>query len=414
MIFKGGIGLRKTTLFIGALAGMILNGAVVFAQETPNKEETARTLYNEGMNIAEGGDCKRAVDWFMRSMDVLPNKGSLYNLAICYNKLGQYQQAMGALLQLVREFDADLRDDMKASARAEMKALKEKFAWVTIKTDHVGADVLVEEQSQGKTPLDTAIPLEKEKLTIVVSLKGYAPWVKRVDFTSGGEETFDVKLVPEDGQLTLVTAMDGATVIVDEQTVGVTPLPSPIDLPPGEHSVQLTHSTIEPIEQFATVKSGELTTLVIDKWTLAAKKSEKRGDARKQKKRTFLFVFSSEAPFKQRLFSLGGIATAGVGVASIIGGIATGAMALGMDKDLSKKCPENECSEGVDYASDEKKMNNLGAASTALLTVGGVMTAAGVTLVVLSYKLDFSESEQVGFVPVLSPALVGASLRYSF
>ena len=414
MISKGGIGLR-TTLFTGALAGMMLHGSVAFAQEAPRKdhEQEARALYNDGMDLAKRGDCKSAVGRFQRSMRSLPNKGSLYNLAICYNKLGRYRQAMSALLQLVQEFDADLRADMRASAKAEMKALKKRFAWVTIKTGQAGADVLVDGQSQGKTPLDAAIPLEKKPQTIAVSLKGYKTWVKEVDYTSGGEETFVVSLAPADGRLTL-SGMDGLAVTIDGQSVGVTPLPSPIDLPPGEHRVLVTHSSIEPIEQVARVESGELIMLVVDKGKMVRKTDGKEPDSPA--------AAASETLSGQRLFRWGGIAAAGVGAAGIIGGVIAGSMAIGLDKDLSGKCPDNECPEDVDYTSDEQKMNSLGTASTALITAGGVIAAAGVTLMVLSYKLDFAEGEQVGFLegeqvgflPALSPDSMGAALRYSF
>ena len=404
--------MRIKTLYVWVVASMMLHGAFVIAQERSDKEKEARRLYTEGMASAQKGDCKAAVDMFEQSMAALPNKGSLYNLAICYNKLEQYQQAMSALLQLVREFDTELRDDMKASAKAEMKALKERFTWVTIATEHEGAEVLVEGISQGKTPLDVAIPLEKKVQTIVIALQGYKPWIKKTDFALVKEETFEVALEPEDGQLMVTVPVDGATVMVDDKRVGITPIPAPLVLAPGEHRIQVIHNSFEPIDRIATITSGALTTSVIDKGAMVKKESVDNGNDGHPDRDTP--VVATKPPSKRPLFRWGGFAAVGVGAAAIIGGTITGSMALGIDKDLSKKCPNGECPEDVDYESDEQKMNNLGASSTALLISGGVIAAAGATLAVLSYKLDFGESEQVGFVPAISPELLGASLSYSF
>ncbi len=409
--------MRITHIVIGTIIAVMLHGTIIFAQTASEREEAAKKLYKEGMQLAQQGDCRRAVKQFEQSMATLPNKGSLYNLATCYNKLGKYQKAMAALLQLVREFDADLREEMKESARDQMKTLKERFAWVTLGVDQKGATILIDGRKQGITPLEVALPVEKKSQEISVTCKGFKPWSKRVDFSKVGEARYHIELIPEDGQLLLTVAMDGANVFIDGVKVGVTPIVSPIDLSPGTHRVVVSHSTIETMERLADVTSGKQTRLVIDQGAVASKDvtdddhvaDALGGGGEGQPNAKIEQTFS-----KQRVFRIGGLASTGVAAASLIAGIITGTMALGLDDDLAKKCPNSECPDGVDYFSDEQKMNNFGAASTVLITAGGIIAAAGITVIVLSYKLDFGESRRIGFVPVLSLDLAGASLLVQF
>lgn len=61
---------------------------------------------------------------------------------------------------------------------------------------------------------------------------------------------------PPNGTLMVQTTVDGAEVLVDESTVGFTPLESPIELPPGEHTVRVRRPGYTEFDDVVTVQPG--------------------------------------------------------------------------------------------------------------------------------------------------------------
>lgn len=77
-----------------------------------------------------------------------------------------------------------------------------------------------------------------------------------------------------------------------------------------------------------------------------------------------------------------GFVVAGIGVAAAIGGVITGVMANGSYSDLEAACPQRVCASQTDL-DRASSVNTLAGLTNALLIGGGVLTAAGVVMIVV-------------------------------
>ena len=64
--------------------------------------ETDR-LNNLGVEEMKNGNISRAISYYKQALDVIPkNDDALLNLAICYNKMGQYNDAIQLCLKAIK------------------------------------------------------------------------------------------------------------------------------------------------------------------------------------------------------------------------------------------------------------------------------------------------------------------------
>ena len=100
----------------------------------------------------------------------------------------------------------------------------------------------------------------------------------------------------------------------------------------------------------------------------------------------------------------------GLGVAGLGAGAVTGVLALGASDDVQADCPQSRCPAGVteaDVADDRSRAGTFADVSTVSFIAGGVVTAAGLVLIVVR---PFGGGEQASVTA--SPR--GMSLRGTF
>jgi hypothetical protein len=100
-----------------------------------------------------------------------------------------------------------------------------------------------------------------------------------------------------------------------------------------------------------------------------------------------------------------GLVMGGVGVAALIGGTVTGILGANKQSALNAKCPDHVCTyrtraEEDSFNSDKSALKTYGAATTALLIGGGVLTATGITLFIAGGS---KHSESVSLVTQFGP-----------
>jgi hypothetical protein len=83
---------------------MQLAPAIAAAEPAAPLSPAAERLFNEGLKLAQGGDCTRARDKFTESYAIDPAPGTLINWALCEEKLGRSATA----LELLRLADQTL------------------------------------------------------------------------------------------------------------------------------------------------------------------------------------------------------------------------------------------------------------------------------------------------------------------
>jgi hypothetical protein len=132
---------------------------------------------------------------------------------------------------------------------------------LVVNTNPDGVTVSIDGKQRGSTPLTLELPPGDHKLELV---SGDQTRTIPVKITTGGHTSQFVelpKVAPVDGQLNVRTDPPGATVTVDGQRRGVSPLV--IDgLTPGVHSVGLQNALSSVTEQ-VTIQAGATAALVV-------------------------------------------------------------------------------------------------------------------------------------------------------
>lgn len=133
--------------------------------------------------------------------------------------------------------------------------LEPAWADVVLTTAPAGAQLLVDGEAAGTTPLNTEI-LEGER-RLLLKLPGYKAWQQTLTLEAGDKiELPPIQLEKADGLVMLSSAPAGASVTLNGKYQGSTPLE--LALAPGQaYQVTLFKDGFKPANKRFTVKSGE-------------------------------------------------------------------------------------------------------------------------------------------------------------
>jgi hypothetical protein len=107
------------------------------------------------------------------------------------------------------------------------------------------------------------------------------------------------------------------------------------------------------------------------------------------------------------MLTAGAVLTA-IGGAALVAGIAVGGKALADTNELDDRCPDRVCDGASERAG---KIGRYADAATALLVIGGVVAALGISLVIAAPSDDRPE---VSILPSVTSRTAGATLRLRF
>ncbi|WP_461480876.1 PEGA domain-containing protein [Porticoccus sp.] len=118
-----------------------------------------------------------------------------------------------------------------------------------------GAEVTLGGEARGITPLTTELLASGE--TVQVALAGYKPWQQTLRVAIGETLTVpDIQLQPADGKLNLTSSPSGATVTIDGQYRGTTPLNA--EVAPGKpHQLTLFFNGYVTARRSLSLAAGE-------------------------------------------------------------------------------------------------------------------------------------------------------------
>ena len=172
------------------------------------------------------------------------------------------------------------------------------------------------------------------------------------------------------GRLSITINADGAEIFVDDQPVGVSPLPTTVLLNVGRHRVYARAADGAALTQVIDIAGGDMRELKLVLKATPVKPEERRPTA-------------MPMSFKRKL----AIASWGTSGALLIGALATGVIATGKFDDrkaeLKKELP------------DQKKLGTLGDSATSLALTAdllGGLAIAGVATGAVLWVLDAREA----------------------
>src|SRR5258705_1408560 len=208
------------------------------------------------------GDYQGALEHFLASNRLVPNRNVGFNIARCYEQLKQYPAAF-------RYYTQSLEGEQDAQARARVEAALEKIkphvAVIRIVTDPPGATIFIDRKDlgpRGSSP--RTLGLTPGRYKIIAELANYEPAESgEIEAPLAGETVVTLKLTPKIEGLTgnLVVNADerGALIEVDGRPRAFTP--AIVNLPAGAHAVRISMKGFRAIDQSTVVRPNDETRL---------------------------------------------------------------------------------------------------------------------------------------------------------
>jgi hypothetical protein len=139
---------------------------------------------------------------------------------------------------------------------------------IALKSRVPGAQVLVDNEQVGKTPLEATITVTPGTHKVQVRRAGYLPAEREVTLTDGSqtditlEPTFDkTSLATEGGYLAIAASEKQPILTVDGDEIGL--VTGPVQLPAGPHRLRLESGGFIPAERDVDVPLGRTKTITI-------------------------------------------------------------------------------------------------------------------------------------------------------
>jgi hypothetical protein len=185
----------RAVAFATTLA-MALPPVTAFAQDKPAPTKAARSeaasRFKKGLDLFRDGDYRAALIEFRRAYELAPNYQVLYNIGQVSFQLQDYAGALTSLERYLHEGGSEIPASRRADVQKDIDKLKSRVANLTVTTNVAGAEVLVDDVSIGKTPLDKSLLVSAGRHKLTATKEGYTPVTRVVEVASG--DTAEVPL----------------------------------------------------------------------------------------------------------------------------------------------------------------------------------------------------------------------------
>ena len=233
--------------------------------EDPTKAEAAKR-FERGLSLFNAGDNAGALAEFKRIYEILPNPVVLFNIGLVYAAMARPVDAVDALEAAVQSNALSERDLERAQTTlADQKA---RVARLTVTTTPEGARIEIDGVQVAKTPLTAPIRVAEGNHIVGAVAEGFAPARKELVVAGNVDASLHLELVPSQSKqlanLSLRSATLGASVRIDGQAAGTTPLSTSITLPPGRHVVELARAGYQPGRRELELGPGAMGEVTLD------------------------------------------------------------------------------------------------------------------------------------------------------
>lgn len=232
-------------------------------------KRTMRRAYAKGKRAFGAGEFDKAATLFGEAHATCPDPALLFNGAKAHEQAGD---PIAALTHYERFLAAAPKARNRKAVQRSIDSLRAKLATthteLTVRSTPPGAAIHLGAAAEpvGTTPWTSWHKHGTLHLRLV--LAKHLPASRELELGPKGPSEVTVKLVSEHapGTVTLLDASEGATLTVDGEAAGTTPLPKPLQLSPGSHELRLERDGQLPFVATVQVKPAEPSELKVT-WT---------------------------------------------------------------------------------------------------------------------------------------------------
>ncbi len=354
---------------------------------TAGDKDLAKGHFEKGIELMQEQRFHEATWELSESMRLYPTKGVVYNLANCYRATHQYLQAITLFERLLDEYAATLSASMKKDAKRQIVELGESLVSVTVTSALEDVAVVINGEAVGRTPFEKPLRMNPVELEVTGTKAGFESVAQTVSPAAGESVTVTLSLSPIPARLSVTSNVDGATVWVDDEAVGETPLDA-LSLPTGSHRIKLVKEGFRVSEQTVDLPPGGTASVTVD---LALVPPPAQGPAREAPKalaaekenETPAIERETATPFRSPIVLTGLVGTvASAGVSGAMWGVA---FKKRSDYNTKNQALDEDYDEALSAAAradraDSKKFNRAAVAVTAVTAGFAALLTAGLLM----------------------------------
>lgn len=248
---------RRSALLITLITTLTFPGRPAWADDLADEADLhfriAADRYRER-------DYRGALEHFLVSNRLVPNRNVIFNIARTYEALQEYPDAFRYYVQAL---DLEPNAARRPAIEEALARIRPNVAVINVTTDPPGATVYINRRDlggRGNTP--RLLGFNPGKYKIIVDLPGYEPQeVENVEAKLGEQTKISLKLKRIVGTVRVVGETAGATVRVDDSTAPpACTAPCDLSLSPGRHRLYLSQEGYQPSEQDVNVTATSTVT----------------------------------------------------------------------------------------------------------------------------------------------------------
>ena len=154
----------------------------------PSVADEAGARFRRGVELFKEADFRAALIEFRRAYQLAPNYRVLYNLGQAHLELQDYAGALRAFERYLNEGGAQVPAARRAAVEAEIQKLQSRVARVEITANVAGAEIRVDDDVVGTSPLAQPVLVSAGRRKISAEKSG-APAATRTVDVAGGDRT---------------------------------------------------------------------------------------------------------------------------------------------------------------------------------------------------------------------------------
>lgn len=153
----------------------------------------ARRHFEQGVALFQEDDVEAALAEFRASYRMNPIAQVLFNIAVSLRRLHRYAEAADTLRTYLRE-GTEESEERRFLARDLIAELEAVLAHVTVEVDQEEADLFIDGELLGRTPLEESLRLAAGEHDIEIRLDGYRTHRERLEVHGGQQVELTIEL----------------------------------------------------------------------------------------------------------------------------------------------------------------------------------------------------------------------------
>jgi len=217
----------------------------------------AKAEYEAGRILYADKDFGNAIVKFQKAHEISGDPRLLWNMAVCEKNLRRYGKMLRTIRRYRHEAAALLTEEERVQAVEIIKTVETFVSALKLTTSEPGAEVFVDDESLGTTPLAEPLLVDVGVRRIRVVKAGYKPVALSREIVGGGEVAIDVPLEKEihRGRVQVVAGPEDL-IALDGKAVGLSQWEG--SAVSGGHTLRVTAPGMTPYQSEVVLQDDQL------------------------------------------------------------------------------------------------------------------------------------------------------------